>query len=363
MKKGIVLCSLIMALQGCGAEDLVQDVIDAIDDAVYTLDQNSAEYQNIINNLLVQLENIDSDLSVIIRSDIQNLLERTPAVIGQEFRCNVDFIVDRLQQSLQCSKRSFMLSNLYSGTTPIPDCQQSKPAVCSVVPSSIQQELNPAVIDIYGYDFDIGITSNLTGNEGDSVEVTNYLSMPTHYHMTLNLGDNGVPNIYKYDELEFLYLDNIISTVSIIQGKVCRTVNPGSRTIILNEIDNCPIKSVLFPAGISIYASTLISTDQSSLDIGVEIVDLDYVFKRYRDTVDQFSAFKAPVDSFISVDTAQYEDSMIFYDDDDRINYIERGNSGLVNQYEVKAGMVDCNSDNGYVKVTFNPIEICTSSR
>lgn len=352
----------LLSLSGCGAKDIVDEIVQALDDAVYTLDQNSAEYQTILRNLMAQLENIDSDASAILRRDIAGLLERTPAVVGQEFRCNVDFVGDRLRQGLQCAQRNFMLTNLYSGGRAIPECVSSRPAVCAVVPSAIDQQLGVRTVDVYGYDFDLGVSARLTRYDGSSSIVTSYLATPSHYHLTLNVGDNGVRNIYEYDFLELLHKEITFSSVSIVSGMVCTRINPGSRTVVLNELSDCnKSKYAWFPGGVTVKTSVYVSDDMKSLRGSIEVNDTGYGIERYRRTVDEFSLFSAPVDFLVSGSNVESEDFLNFNDDDERVNYVERGNGGLVNQYELKIGMLSCSSTNGYVKVTFNSFDVCTS--
>jgi|GEM_PF-4668025 len=365
--------AIALTLWGCGGDikDSVDRIVEAMDNAVYTLDQNSSEYQNILEELLNQIESIDNEISEAIRGDITVLLERTPGVVGQELRCNVDFIATRIKQGLQCAQRKFMLSNLYSGTLQRPECVAREPSVCSIVPSSIQQEFDPSVINVYGYDFDLGINGIMEDSSGDKLPISEYFAMPSHYNLTINLGDNGIPDVYRYDKLSLLYEDKVIASTSVIRGEVCTLINPGVRTINYAYQDGKPCERDGGGFGGIRFAMCLSQIASVGIDIDTSL-SLDYENNRiiaetkstidslYSNRTDTFVVYSSPPGQMLSNVSVEMTDSLEFHDADERVNYIERGNFGLVNQYELN--MIGPNLS-AYAKIDFNEFEVCTYSQ
>jgi hypothetical protein len=108
--------------------------------------------------------------------------------------CVADFIRERVRQDL------IRILDQLEGRTPSPVfpefCQVLPPNGVQVLPpNGVDASLVPdrlALLEYYGYDFDKSpITAFLESATG-RVNVTSYLDFPTHYHMTLNLGVNGV---------------------------------------------------------------------------------------------------------------------------------------------------------------------------
>lgn len=368
-------CDLDSAIDGA-----VNKIVAAMNEAVTSMDQNSAEYQNILNNLLVSLENIDQDVSIMLRRDIRNMLDRIPAAVGAEYRCNQEFVGGNMGQQLRCIQRDFMTMFGYNGAIPKPECAPSAPAICAVVPSAIQISLDPQVIDIYGFNFDQGIGATLADTAGTETDISQFLAMPSHYHMTLNLGMNGVSNLSSIERLLFTHDDTLLSSISIIIGESCTTINPGSRTFtqpVTNPMTCssdgfagaiCKILKQQFESTVGINLSTTLTIANSSTRL-VAATNAQYIPQtttisstktpatRYTNATDTFSVYAAPPGAIISRITTDAQDSMQYIDTTAGPNYIERGNFGPVRQYELHLAVVQ---NSGYIKTTFNSFQVCT---
>lgn len=76
-----------------------------------------------------------------------------------------------------------------------------------------------------GYDFDQTQVKVFLQNGSGEVDVTQFLDQPTHYHMTLNLGGNGVPIGSDSRRILLRWNDRSISSIGILQQTVavCRS--------------------------------------------------------------------------------------------------------------------------------------------
>ena len=334
----------------------VNKIVAAMDDASYLMDQNSAEFQNILSSLSADIANIDSDLSILIRRDIASILERAPAIAGQEFRCNSDFVGARLNNSLRCLQRDFMLQSNYQGSVPVPDCNQAMPTVCTLSPSAIQQDLNPQVLDIFGYDFDLGISAELVDSVGVVTDITSYFAFPSHYHATLNMSNSGIPNIYTGERINILYGNTLISSVSILQGETCNMISPGSRTLVL------PGKNSEVELVGPVWIDVSVTPNGSKLSASIDVIFFynktfaTRILAEYSDKNDTYNLFTAPPDRRISGLHIEPSDRVFFNDIDDQPNFLERGNYGLVKRFEIDLfGVIT-----GGIKVVYNNFNVCT---
>jgi hypothetical protein len=141
--------------------------------------------------------------------EVSDLLVRGVAATSTEFRCDADFLADRMKQGLMSIKLEFL------GGQPLP----VEPKLCQVVPPAVDLNLDAArrnLIDIYGYDFDhVPISVVLMTGAGES-DVTHILDRPTHYHLTLNL-DSRLQIPADAQRFELRWDAGSISTVGVLQ--------------------------------------------------------------------------------------------------------------------------------------------------
>ena len=181
-------------LAGCGIGDLSTSVDKAVDKAVAVLDaaimdlnRNSSEWQQILRRVSDELPD---EINASIRTEAQNLVDRSIATVGTEFRCSVDFLGARAVASLERLK-----SWLRQTEAPPP----TPPAACDVIPQSIDLKLPPdrwSVATIAGYDLDHPdgsgrlLAVQLLAADGSTVPLPEAaIGRTTHYRVTLNLAD------------------------------------------------------------------------------------------------------------------------------------------------------------------------------
>lgn len=197
------------------AENAAESTESVLRDAVDSLERNSSSWQSTLQSAINKLTD---DAQSTIRNELSNLMQRGIAATGAEFRCDADFIGDRTRQALER-----ILAGLTGG-----EVSPVIAGICSVVPLAIDRELIPArlrYVEFYGYDFDQGnISARLIDSNGNR-NVTTHLDKPTHYHMTLNLGGNGVPLSDKSKRIIVKSGDMTLSTLAVIQEPtpICET--------------------------------------------------------------------------------------------------------------------------------------------
>jgi hypothetical protein len=197
------------------ANDLTNIVTSSLDNAIGNLNANSANYQEILQKLITELP---SEVQSTVTNEVSNLLNRTVAAAGAEVRCDVDFFRIRVQQALQRIKAKFLNQTL----------PPYEPHFCDVVPLAIDMNL-PAErrpkLEFYGYDFDMAKIQVVLVDGTNEIDVSNKLDQPTHYHMTLNLGSNGVPLSTNSARIILRWNNRDISSVAVIQKApvICET--------------------------------------------------------------------------------------------------------------------------------------------
>jgi hypothetical protein len=197
------------------ANDLTEIVTSSLDNAIGNLNANSANYQEILQKLITELP---SEVQSTVTNEVSNLLNRTVAAAGAEVRCDVDFFRIRVQQALQRIKAKFLNQTL----------PPYEPQFCDVVPLAIDMNL-PAErrpkLEFYGYDFDMAKIQVVLVDGVNQIDVSNKLDQPTHYHMTLNLGSNGVPISTNSSRIILRWNNRDISSVAVIQKApvICET--------------------------------------------------------------------------------------------------------------------------------------------
>ncbi len=212
------LLAVLLLSSGCGIADsldrLTRQINDTtaqtvatLNDSINLLGDTSADYQRILQDTLAKLPREAQDF---VKNDITDLLRRAPSAVGTEFRCNVDFLRLRAREELIRIKAKLL-------NTSFPPAE---PQLCSVVPLAIDVARVPSplnLLEFYGYDFDRVPIQALLINDTGTVNVTQFLAKPTHYHMTLNLGANGVHFSPNSQMIALKWNDIQQSTISVIQ--------------------------------------------------------------------------------------------------------------------------------------------------
>jgi hypothetical protein len=207
------LSSLTM-LSGCGLENTrnaVQRTTEALSNAIDALQSSSADWQQVLKETESKLT---QDSQATVRNEIANVLSRTVAQAGVEFRCDADFINKRVAEDLIAIKAASLGQSI-----PAP-----RPSFCRVVPevvdrSAVAQDVKR--LSFYGYNFDHvdQLHVRLVNTDGSTNDVTNSVNHPTPYAMTLSFGATGVQLDDKSLRLELEWNQTQVATVGVIQPR------------------------------------------------------------------------------------------------------------------------------------------------
>ena len=326
----LLLVSSIFTYQGTCNMDAA-DIVRAVDNAIESLNQNSAEWQTIMNRLLTDLQGIDSSLASLIRVEVQNLLDRGVAVIGAEFRCNVDFIGNRMRNALLRIKHDHFDSDVV-----VPPL---KPFVCTVVPSSVDRILIPDrlnLLEFYGYDFDLDdVSLYVQIGSGTRENISEYLDKPTHYHMTVDLSAHGLELTNAHDKLVLIHNFEEIAIVKIIQGSTeIAYYSPGSRTFVPPHTQgdaefsrngpavSCQVEWSLGPGNTTVISQI----EMSAVETGGD--------ETAAEGTDTHTIYTAPSGKVIKEIVGITADEFEYVDSNTTPDWFPRGSGGPVSQYE-----------------------------
>lgn len=202
-------CSVIKTLDNL--PNTVNQTEALLDDAIATISQESSSWQATLQNLETKLV---GDAQSTVKTEVQQLANRTIAATGVELRCNADFLGTRVIQGLQRIKAELLQRSI----------PERIPVFCQVIPSEIRMTLaadRRDKIDITGYDFDNqpNLRLYLHAN-GRKTDVTSYINRLTHYQMILNLGNNGLVLDNQSNKITLEYNNQELSSIPVIQPQL-----------------------------------------------------------------------------------------------------------------------------------------------
>jgi len=191
------------------ASSIVEQTATALNDAIAALQSESADWQQVLKDLEKKLT---ADAQATIRNEIDQLVSRTVAHAGVEFRCDADFIRHRVREDLVAIK-----ARLLGALVP-----PKRPALCQVVPETIDASIVPQqlkFLGFYGYNFDFAdrLRARILNADASAIDVTGKLDRPTPYAMTLAFGGSGVQLDARNQRVVLEWNDLQVSSVAIIQ--------------------------------------------------------------------------------------------------------------------------------------------------
>jgi hypothetical protein len=214
----IVLC----VVSGCGLGDISQQInsstqqaIAALNDAITKLSNANADWQGILGDLMSKLPAAEQT----IKADVSDVLTHAIGAAGTQVTCILDFIGTRVREGLLRIKAKVLGQSL----PPV------EPSFCDANPAAVDSARVPnelKFIEFFGYNFDSTPAVQVVLKNGDQeVDVSNFLDRPSHYHMTLKFGANGVQLSPTSQRFIVRWNNNEVSTIGIIQPTtpVCGT--------------------------------------------------------------------------------------------------------------------------------------------
>ncbi len=182
------------------------DTLLVLDEAIRLLADTSSDYRKVLQKAIAALPG-NPEGEVI--GGIRRFVSRTPPT-GAEFRCSTDFVRLRARQALRRLRETLL------GEKPA----SMEPAVCYALPfvlDATQLQTGGTLLNIYGLDFDAApLQMVLVTSEGYQ-DVTAGLVRTSHYHLTLKLGDGGIPISAKSQSLGLAWGHLIHHSIPVVQ--------------------------------------------------------------------------------------------------------------------------------------------------
>jgi hypothetical protein len=201
----------------------LDEAIKTLDTGINTLGRESGSWRKTLEDVR---DKTTADVQSTIKTEISNLIDHGVSVVGQESRCNVDFVAKRSRLELIRIKNALVAERnglaQKVGIPPIPSSTVPPvtPAICIVSPGSLnltipQDRRNE--IDFSGYDFDSESITVLLKNTDQEIDVTQHLAKPSPFNMSLNLGGQGVPVSSNSQKFLVRSGGKEISSINILQ--------------------------------------------------------------------------------------------------------------------------------------------------
>ena len=363
MRRFVVLLFVAVLSTNCGIldgitrqlKDSTTQTVNAIDDGLNTLSASSSDWLATLQHVEATLP---QDAQQFVRTEISDTISRGIAAAGTEFRCNVDFLRTRAREVLLRLR-----AQVLGGTFP-----ESEPALCTVVPLGIDLALDPGrrnLLEYFGYDFDVFSLQALLVNSNGITDVSAKLDRPTPYHMTLNLGANGVQLGATSQHLVLKWKDRELSSIAVIQPAtaVCT-----SRIFTVDHLDNVtfmpPWTQVgdrdFYGHGPIVYASVdLRKTDTQVIARVFMNATEDGGDHTSAVGFQDFVLYRADPGEAVDHIVSGTHDDMNYHDSNETIDSFGRGSGSPVSLYEFTG---DTDGDDAGVRtqvvVHFNPLRM-----
>jgi hypothetical protein len=209
-----VYASLMCSIDIFGLCDSTRKVVNSADGAVKILnegiqkfDRGQRDWQGILMDVSRKLEETGEQTLSNVVLGISTQISHA----GVETRCTIDFLRDRVREDL------IRLKGILTGETPT-----LKPQICTPSPLTVNFMLvkngQQNMIEIDGYNLDVNkIKVMLVDNQGGESDVSLFLANPSPYLITLNLSHNGVHLSPDSRMLIFKSLNEVNTTINILQ--------------------------------------------------------------------------------------------------------------------------------------------------
>jgi hypothetical protein len=153
-----------------------------LDNAVRLLGRPGSDYKKILQGTLAGLPpNADER----VPTELRRFLARVPQP-GPEYQCSEDFTRARAQDVV------WRLRDTLLGIQTL----AFEPTVCYAIPFAVdltRAQATSHIVDIYGYDFDAASLQLIVITRDGFVDVTSRLSVKSHTHLTVTVGEGGIP--------------------------------------------------------------------------------------------------------------------------------------------------------------------------
>ena len=171
-------------------------------------------------------------------------------------------------------------------------------------------------------------------DNGTSHNITNYLSKPSHYLMTLNVAASNFPFSYRSEEVIIDSLNEELSSLAVIQNYQTKIVTPGTRIFIPPHTNGDKEYSGNGPKVTCWVRLSLINNNtqvQSKIYMHARETKSDWTTAS---GTDSHIIYTAPTGKRISRIVTSPYDSITYTDTNHGVDTFPRGNGGPVRQFE-----------------------------
>jgi hypothetical protein len=220
----LVILGICLLITSC-IRDLEEQVDASVNDlksSIKGIDANAANIVNILNGL--KEKNYPEVIKDIINNDVDQLLKTTISTGGVEFRCNTDFLRNRIRAGLGNTVnrlRNLIRSKKNQKLLPL---SYIPPTFCNCVPVLV--DLNAPrskSIKIFGYSFDNADSIHvfILKKDGQRREISDRLTKSSDY--ILVLGTDTISKVANSDKVEVYFKNkNIYSFLVVSKSpKIC----------------------------------------------------------------------------------------------------------------------------------------------
>jgi hypothetical protein len=204
---------LTLLMSGCGLGQEIKDTrnvaLDTLNDAIQKMDQQSNRWQDVLEETRDKLV---KDGQSTLANEVSNVISRASSDVGIEAKCYTDFLRDRTKEDLIKLRATITKEQL-----------ELKPVFCNPTPNSVDMNIpsdRRPVIEIAGYNLTQNTIKAFLVDKSQTsgrLDVSDKLSNPSNYLLTLNLGSNGVPLSANSDKIIFELPNGEVKSISVIQ--------------------------------------------------------------------------------------------------------------------------------------------------
>ena len=239
----ILLAALVLSDCGIGKiTNSIDQAVNVIDRGIDNINHDSTRWQSTLREVADQLP---KDVQSTIRNEMSQLVERSIAKTGVEFRCDVDFLAQRAKQGLERIKA--MLLNQQPGPV--------SPSFCHVSPGTLNINAPPqsrSTIELAGYDMDQNDQKGHTlkvflfsDRTGESIPLTeDRIGRTTHYLLTLNVTGSDLETLIRNKQISKLRVSWNDTAAGLPEVLVIqRVAQRKTVTVPLGEITHVPSRA------------------------------------------------------------------------------------------------------------------------
>lgn len=209
LRTAVSLVILSVLMYGCGVKQEIATTrdagLDALNDGIQKMGLESSQWRNVLEETREKL--IEAGQSTLA-NEVSNVASRAASDAGIEAKCYTDFLRDRTKEELIKIRATITKERL-----------ELRPVFCNPTPNSVDMNLSSErrpTIEIAGYNLTSQAMKVFLLGDGKQ-DITNHLSNPSSYLLTLNLGSNGVPLSPKSNQILFELPNGETKTIAVVQ--------------------------------------------------------------------------------------------------------------------------------------------------